>query len=244
MSLERSPSLAAVIDAAITMRLTGARFALPGSIESFDAGTQQCTVKPLLKDRALRPDGTYNVESLPVIPGVPVQFPSSGGFMLTIPVAKGDPCLILFADRSLDLWIQRGGEVYPGDVRIHDLNDAVVILGVRAQPDALQEFDDSRQVMGKISGPRIAISGSAIHLGVDHNENASDAIALASKVMDDLNKLKDAHNDLVNTFNAHTHTVNTVGSPVAHSGTTVPPSSSGSQVGSMGEVKSTIVKAK
>lgn len=243
MITERTPSLAGVLEACFSARALGLRVSLPATIESFDAAKQTASVKPLIKNRVPQPDGTTVDESLPVIPGVPVQFMSAGGFMITMPPAKGDQCLLVFADRSLDVWLDRGGEVSPDDARAHDLNDAIAILGVRSGASPLTEFDTARAVIGKQGGKRIAFESGAIHLGVDHNQTASDAIALASKCMDNFNALKDTINNLVSTFGSHMHTVSTVGSPVAHTGTTAPPSTPAQQAQPPAEVKSTIVKA-
>lgn len=63
----------------------------------------------------------------PGIPGVPVQFPRSGGAVLSMPVAVGNPGWLKFSDREIDGWIAGGGSkaVTAVDPRTHDLADCV-----------------------------------------------------------------------------------------------------------------------
>lgn len=237
MSATRNTELAEVINIGLARLSKALRVGMPGRIETFDAKTQTATVKPLLFEHFELEEGDEVNEAIDVISGVPVYFPRGGGFMLTTPVAKGDKCWLTFGDRSLDVWFERGEAVDPIDLRRHALSDAVALIGVSPKPDALTEFDNARAVFGKQGGKRIAISDTEVHLGVDHGQSATDQVALAPAVVSELNKLKDAVNALVSKFNSHMHTVSTAGSPVAHTGTTAPPSSGAQQAGSVGEVK-------
>ncbi len=171
----RSPSLAQVLRTAIERQSRALRVSLPGRIERFDAATQLADVAPLLQEFSIDEEDNDQIETLPVVTGVPVQFIGGGGFAETFPVAAGDPCLLVFSDRSLDEWISRGGVVDPVDVRRHDLSDAVALLGARAKPGALSEFDASRAVFGN-NGPRIACDGSIVHVGVTHGQAAGQAM--------------------------------------------------------------------
>lgn len=242
--LTRTLQLSDVVNVGLERLSKALRVGMPARIETFDAKTQTATVKPLLFEHFQLEEGTEANESIDVISGVPVYFPRAGGFMLTMPIAKGDKCWLTFADRSLDVWFERGTDADPIDLRRHALSDAVALIGVSPKPDALTEFDEKRAVFGKQGGKRIALTDNEIHLGVGHNEDATDAVALASKVMDNLNALKDTINSLVEKFGTHTHTVSTAGSPVAHTGTTAPPSSPAQQAQPPSEVKSSIVKSK
>lgn len=58
--------------------------------------------------------------------------PSVPSFVdLALPVAVGDTGLLIFSDRSLDVWLATGGIVDPGDDRRHALSDAVFVPGLR-----------------------------------------------------------------------------------------------------------------
>ena len=148
---------------------------MPGRVERFDSANQLADVTPLLQESALDESGNETIESLPVLTNVPVQFVGGGGYAVTFPVAAGDPCWLTFSDRSLDEWIDRGGVVDPIDLRRHDLADPVALLGVRPKAGKLEEFDTSRAVFGN-KGPRVAVDGSIVHLGVAHNASASQKV--------------------------------------------------------------------
>ena len=65
-----------------------------------------------------------------MIYNVPVLFPRSRKAAVTFPLEKGDTVLLVFAERSLDEWIEKGGnKVSPEDPRRHDMSDAIAIPG-------------------------------------------------------------------------------------------------------------------
>ncbi|OXJ16642.1 Gp138 family membrane-puncturing spike protein [Burkholderia sp. HI2500] len=117
--------------------------ALPGVIESFDAGAQTCVVQPAIKMPVRANDGTVTTAALPPVVDCPVQFPSGGNCTLTFPVAPGDECLVVFASRSFDAWWQSGGVQEQAALRMHDLSDGFVLLGFRSRPRALSGVSTS-----------------------------------------------------------------------------------------------------
>lgn len=180
-------TLKQAIDLALERGAAELRVSMPGRIERFDAAKQLADVKPLLKDTVFD-DGSEVAESLPVVPGVPVQFVGGGGYAETWPVAVGDTCLLVVTDRNIDRWFSNGGEVDPVDLGRHLLNSAVALLGVRDSTAVLAEFDTSRAVWGN-KGPRIAADGSAIHLGVAHQENGTQDLIRGSQFLTELDAL-------------------------------------------------------
>jgi hypothetical protein len=96
--------------------------AAPGTIVSYDSATGLASVQPSLQFKV--PDG--RVLDMPVIIGVPVQWPSGmgGKASVTFPLQSGDSVLLVFAERALDDWL-KGGE--SDDPRKFDLTDAFAI---------------------------------------------------------------------------------------------------------------------
>lgn len=109
------------------------RVALPGIIQSFDAETITCTVQPAIKGVISDAQGRAQSVALPLLVDVPVIFPRGGGVTLTFPVAAGDECLVVFADRCIDFWWQNGGVQEAVDPRQHDLSDAFAFVGPQSQ---------------------------------------------------------------------------------------------------------------
>src|SRR5690606_8963428 len=82
-------SLTDAVKYAIDFNLANVHTCLPAQIISYDYQKQKAQVKPVISKRWT--DGNFS--EMPIINGVPVIFPSSGGASLTFPVKEGDFCL-------------------------------------------------------------------------------------------------------------------------------------------------------
>lgn len=120
--------------------------ALPAKVVSFDASKQTVSALPSAKIRRGLPNGKRDYLALPLIPDVPVHFPSGGGYTLTFPIAPGDECLLVFASRSIDAWYAAGGQQEIRDARMHDLSDAFALVGIRSQPRKLSGLSANVQL--------------------------------------------------------------------------------------------------
>lgn len=142
-------------DAAIRAHIQGSRLdthtSLPGIVQSFDAGKQTAVVRPAVQ-RFFRGQG---FKPLPQLFDVPIQFPRGGGFVLTFPVAKGDECIIQFAERAIDNWHAKGGVQEPSEFRTHDLSDACAIVGVSSLPNVVQDFNGSAVELRSLDGKAV-----------------------------------------------------------------------------------------
>lgn len=202
----RSPTLAEVVRAAIDSRLRETHVALPGRVEKYDAAEQKADIKPMVQDLVPTREGTELVESLPVIPNVPVAFPRGGGYFMTFPLQQGDFVLLVFNERSIDTWASGdGAEKNPDDFRTHNLTDAVAIPGFYPFSQAVGEGGiDANMVLGKDGGSTVHIKDDGeIHLG---KEDPTEFIALAQKVLDELNDVKADFVALNAVFDSHIHT--------------------------------------
>lgn len=243
MANDRSPRGAEIINYALDLFRAGLYVGRPCRVDAVDTAKGTVDVVPMLTDNYTDDsDETVNF-ALPIIPAIPVLFPEGGDFVDTWPIKKGDQGWILFADRSIDQWQQLGNKGDPVDPKTefrHSLPAKGLFLpGGRSVKDAFTQWDPDRRVIGAKDGPRIAFTADKIHLGVAHGADAADAVALASKCMDNYNELKDKHNTLRQDFNNHFHQLTSAGCPVSHTGVTQPIASpSNSEVSSIEEVKS------
>ena len=115
------------LEALIAEHLAEVRVAIPARVESYDDDERKASVQPLIREGRADENGEREVVRLPVITAVPVVFPGSGGRVVKFPINKGDTVLLVFAHRSLDRGLVRGGEVDPADDRTHNLSDAIAI---------------------------------------------------------------------------------------------------------------------
>jgi len=121
-------SLTSLLRLAIGRGLTDIHTALPGIVETYDAGKRRARVIPAIA--MLLDDG--ELLARPPITDVPVIFPSGGGLTMAFPLPAGEPVLLVFAQRGLGPW--KGGyqSSPPGDGPILDMSDAVCLAGFGA----------------------------------------------------------------------------------------------------------------
>jgi hypothetical protein len=100
--------------------------ALPGRVEKYDEALKKADVLPVIDETFA--DGT--VLTLPVLTSVPVIMPATAAARITLPIVPGDFVLLVFAQRSLDLWLSEGGKTKAGDTRMHAMSDAMAIPGI------------------------------------------------------------------------------------------------------------------
>lgn len=119
-------TLVEAIRSAIESRMVETHTAMPATVLSFDATKQTVSVQPSIKSKFT--DGT--VQALPVISNVPVHFPRAAKGGVRFPLAAGDQVMLVFAERSLDVWKSKGGTVDPLEGRKFNLSDAVAYPGL------------------------------------------------------------------------------------------------------------------
>lgn len=118
---------AEIIGNVVDSRINSIHTANIGIIQSYDPSTNRATIQPALNVKYLTQSDPI---PLPVIENVPIIFPWSSSFSITFPVNPGDYCLLVFIERSIDLWKAVGGQVTPDDPRKYNLSDCVAIPGL------------------------------------------------------------------------------------------------------------------
>lgn len=135
------------------------RVAVPGIVQSFDATKQTVTVIVAVQEmiNVITADGQGGAAPVPtptqinVLSDVPVCMPRGGGFEVTLPVAVGDECLVVFTDMCHSSWWANGatpasseapggGAQSPEVSRRHDLSDGIAILGPWSQKRKLANY--------------------------------------------------------------------------------------------------------
>lgn len=140
-------------------------------------------------------DGELIEEALPMLPMVPVGYYQGGGFFISVPLKAGDIVLVVFAERSMDQWLevaQKGGgrAINPGDEGTHTLEGAIALpCGPAPRSALLAGVSATDLVIGHDGGARVHISPSGVIHGGD--ESGAEFVALAQKVTTELNRIKD-----------------------------------------------------
>ena len=102
---------------------------------------------------------------------------------MTFPVAKGDECLLVFAERSIDIWHKSGGVQNPGAKRFHSLSDATAFVGISSMVNKVPSYDPTNAQLKKddgsvfitlkANGDLDAHAGGDINAHADGNINAT-----------------------------------------------------------------------
>jgi hypothetical protein len=116
--LPGQPNLSQLLETVLEAAGEEIAVARPGVITGVSSDRKTADVQPAVR----RHDSS---DADPVLPDVPLFFPAGCSW----PVESGHPCLLVFADRSIEEWDSKGGgdEVEPADSRTHDLTDAMAI---------------------------------------------------------------------------------------------------------------------
>ncbi len=229
-----TPTLEQVLRMFVEERLVDVRVALPCRVESYDRAAQTVNVTPqTMRVIPGSPGDEDIVEAMPVLPNVKVAFGRGGGAFVSFPLVKGDFGHVVFSDASIDIWRKVGAVTHPGDVTPHGFGGAV-FYPVSLYPDAqpLVDAHADNVVVGFDGGAQIHIKpDGTVALGA---ESPADFVALAAKVVDELNALRTAFND-------HTHLIPVYTAPVATPAPTPPPTTGAAPVGSVAAAKTKAV---
>jgi hypothetical protein len=159
---------AELIRIALDARLMDLHTSMPGRVEKYDASNQRADILPQYKRAVPDGEGGYVIEQLPVLPNVEVAFPRGGGFFCSFPIQKGDFVLLVFTERPIGNWLQKGEACDPGDRRVHPLAGAVALAGVYPTKSALESASGSNLRIGKdgTGDAQIEITDAEGRLGI------------------------------------------------------------------------------
>jgi hypothetical protein len=120
-----------------------------GTIKAFDSSTLSATVQLVLQQAVdNNPAVGSSIPSSPrIVPyptlvQVPVFVITGGAAALTMPIAAGDTCIVLFNDRDLDPWWSTGTvSSPPNSYRTHSLADGICLVGIRSRNNPILGYD-------------------------------------------------------------------------------------------------------
>ena len=143
------PRLSDLMGDYVTGRLNNAFFSMPGKVFYYSAAAQTAQVEIMLQYTV---DGIAH--SYPLLVDVPVFMLRGGKGGINLVITKGDPCLVIFADRDIDNWFSTGSAQLPNTQRIHSLADGFALVGFSPQtgltdpPDYLATgiYNDATQI--------------------------------------------------------------------------------------------------
>ncbi len=112
-----------------------------GQIQSFSTDDQTAAVQILIKTVVSEnTDGTRVLQERPVLLKVPCFVLTGGAAYLSMPIQAGDECIVLFNDREIDNWFSAGGSQAPTSARMHDVSDALALVGIRNLQRVISDY--------------------------------------------------------------------------------------------------------
>ena len=191
----RRPRRQTVIAAAVEAALKRLPRALPARVVSYDSSMQRVSCKVLVMRPFFDEEDARQVESIPVVPGVPVVFPgANGSFRTTVPISDGNlqingatvPAttgLLIWADRSLDKWLTgKGDEVDPEFDHANSIADAFFLPGLNPFGAPLAYAPTDRMTIGRDQSPSdIEIDGGG-NVNVANGSNGAARVGDPSQI--------------------------------------------------------------
>ena len=141
------PTLNQLVENIILNQLLNTHTVSVGHLISYDENNNKAVIQIDLKRKT--EDGV--VVEVPPISQVPVFFVRSygGTAYLNMPLKAGDTGIVLFCERSIDIWTDQGGVVDPKDARKFDYSDAIFIPGLYPSSNPINDSANSKNVVLK-----------------------------------------------------------------------------------------------
>ena len=176
------------LNASISTTLADVHTSFPAVVQSFDEEKQEADVVPVIKRRK----NVGGFEELPLLPSIPVLYPSSNESSIYFPLAKGDSVYVMISERSIDAWLASGNrQSNPSIARKFDLSDAVCIP---ARQHSKEYLDNKKYGSGLIinhKGLELRVSSDGkIYLGTE-GEEADEPLVLGTALKDKLDRILD-----------------------------------------------------
>lgn len=121
-----------------------------GTVQAFNEEDQTVSVsinyKRVVKGAVTVERGkvTDRVIDYPLLINCPI-FILGGVAGVTVPVTAGDTCIVLFADRDIDAWLDTGNvSAVPNSKRKHSLSDAIALVGIRSKANAVEGYENNK----------------------------------------------------------------------------------------------------
>lgn len=143
-------------------------FCMPAQVISFDAAQQTVVVQPSLKT-------LFQTEAiprlLPTIEDVPVVFPGGGTFFVTFDILPGSYVLLVFAERSIENFMNLGGIADPLSTQKCDLSDAIAIPGILPLPNILVPGVDAAAITlrNKLNTTYVKVTDASVEVSTATN---------------------------------------------------------------------------
>lgn len=137
MSLQ--PTEAELLRTVIESRLADVHTSIPGRVVSYDGATQTADIEIVILRAEQAESGATVHETYPIVPNVPVGWPSGGGYSLQFPLEAGDGVWLVFSESAIAQWRETGDISPPGDLDRFDISYPIALPCARHNKQPLPE---------------------------------------------------------------------------------------------------------
>lgn len=133
----------------------------------------------------------------------------------TFPLTQGMECVLLFNDRELETWFINGGSNIQAYPRMHDLTDAIAIVGIRSLPQMIQILTDCLHLFYGQSDLQLKAQQAVLN-SPQIDLNGTNALNAASATITLEGDTVNINGNLVingQAYTAHTHSNGNEGAP-------------------------------
>lgn len=154
-----------------------------GIIQSFDPATQRAVIQlvDVLRKNTFQGQQLFTPTPLLEVP-VAINYGANGG--LNFPIKEGLEGTVFFNDRDLENWKRTGAVGTPATYRMHDMTDGVFYIGIKSNPKAIANYDNTTVGITYVSD--------------DGTEKAKVKVDDKVEIANDLQNLKDLIANLIN----------------------------------------------
>lgn len=139
--------------------------AMPAIIVDFDLSNQTITAQPVIRTKIRQKSGTMVDKAYPPILDVPFHVARGNGWACTIPVKKGDECLLICCDLDFSAWFQNGGMQNQEHLIKHNIGSAMAIIGFSSEPNAIEDYNnDGIELRNLANTTKISIIDGIINI--------------------------------------------------------------------------------
>ena len=150
---------------------------IPGIINAFDKTTNTVSATPAIKAKYVDPaTGEVSYIQYPMITKIPLAIARGAGVRFTYPVTPGQPCTLIFSQRSIDNFILEGTIANPVEgnnpmtsiIRCMDLTDAMCFPGVITTKDPVADYaTDAIEIRSDDGKVKVSVKQDSLTLKQD-----------------------------------------------------------------------------
>jgi hypothetical protein len=128
----------------VSSEIKSVRTHIPAQVQKYNATENTVTVLPCIK-QFLFTNPDKSEADLPKLEDIPVTQRGSGKLWLTVAPQVGSYGTVHVFDRSIEKWLQVGGQTVPGSLRTHNLSDSEFVPDL---PPLVEDGDNGKIATG------------------------------------------------------------------------------------------------